>query len=163
MLHHHHTDKPDPAYLAAHADVEALYNRLGHDVSTLDDAGEPANRQALVDAGERYNTAGAQLGQATTTGELSVVRGIVVEGLQSTRLVRTRLGLDPGPDPALTAAPTAPDEPVEPHRWGGDQPHHAGSGLGAALGAGMAGGLLGSLLEGGVGEFLGGDGGGNGF
>lgn len=157
MFRHHHPDHADPAFLAAHAETEALYNHLGHDVSTLDDGGDPANRQAMIDAGERYNTAGAQLGQATTVGELTVARSIVVEGLHATRLVRTNRGLDPGPDPALPApaqAASAPDPGPSP--WGSQPARHHG-GLGGALGAGAAGGLLGGLIGGGMlGEILGG-------
>lgn len=155
----HHTDRPDPAVQAARAEVEAILGRLGHDVSTLDDGGDATNRQALADAAERYNTAGAQLGQATSTGELSVVRGIAVEGLHSTRLVRTRLGLDPGPEPAATpVVPPAPQPPAQQPAWGGRRP--GGGMFGGALGAGVAGGLLGML----GGEVLGGmlDGGGEG-
>ncbi|MGI8753826.1 MAG: hypothetical protein ACR2MN_16240 [Acidimicrobiales bacterium] len=109
MFRHHHNDQPDPAFLDAHAEVEALYNRLGDDVSTLDDGADTANRQAMIDAGESYITAGAH-GQATTICQLAVARSIVVEGLHATRLVRTRQGFDPGPDPAApVAAPAQPD------------------------------------------------------
>jgi hypothetical protein len=141
MLHHHHTDE---AFLAAHAEVEALYQRLGHDVETLDDGGDAANRQALADAGERYTTAGGQLGHATTTGELAVVRSIVVDGLQATRLVRTRQGLDPGPDPAATPPQTVQAEEPATHSTLGGLLHGHG-GLGSALGAGAAGGILGAI------------------
>ncbi|MDQ6839440.1 MAG: hypothetical protein M3137_14225 [Actinomycetota bacterium] len=159
VFRHHHSDQPDPAFLDAHAEAEALYNRLGHDVSTLDDGGNPANRQAMVDAGERYNTAGAQLGQATTVGQLAVARSIVVEGLHATRLVRTQQGFDPGPDPALpvpAAQPTPVGQQDRPRGWGDQLPRRHG-GLGGALGAGAAGGLLGGLIGGGMlGEILGG-------
>lgn len=147
MFRHH----SDARVSAAHAEVDALLGRLGHDISTLDDGGDPTNRQALADAAERYNTAGAQLGQAQTAEEMAVARSVVIEGLHSTRLVRTRLGLDPGPDPA-----EAP--PVQPETH--DQQvagHHLPNGLAGALGAGAAGGLLGGLLGGGLlGEVLGG-------
>lgn len=157
----HHSERPDPAVLTAHAEVEALLGRLGHDVSTLDDGGDATNRQALADASERYNTAGAQLGEATTLGELSVVRGIVIEGLHSTRLVRTRLGLDPGPEPAaVPAAPPAPEPVAQAPAWGSGR--HVGSGLGGALGAGVAGGLLGMLGGEVLGDILGDGGGGGG-
>ena len=138
----HHTDRPDPALQTARADAESLLGRLSHDVSTLDDGGDPTNRQALADAAERYNTAGAQLGEATTVGELQVVRSIAIEGLHSTRLVRTRLGLDPGPEPAATPIAPPPADNPQPPAWGS---HRAGSGLGGALGAGLAGGLIGML------------------
>jgi hypothetical protein len=159
VLGHHHKDE---AFLAAHAEVEALYQRLGHDIETLDDAGDPASRQALTDAGERYNTAGAQLGHATTTGELAVIRSIVVDGLQDTRLIRTKQGLDPGPDPAL-AAPAAPAGGQAPEEGGVHGLLHSHGGLGAALGAGAAGGLLGVLAGGALGEVFGGDEGGGGW
>ena len=146
MFRHH----SDARISAAHAEVEALLGRLGHDVSTLDDAGDATNRQALADAAERYNTAGAQLGQAQTAEELAVARSVVIEGLHSTRLVRTRLGLDPGPDPA-EPAPVQPDS-HEPQVAG----HHLPGGLAGALGAGAAGGLLGVLGGGILGEVLGG-------
>jgi hypothetical protein len=166
VLGHHHKDE---AFLAAHAEVEALYQRLGHDIETLDDGGDPASRQALTDAGERYNTAGAQLGSATTTGELAVIRSIVVDGLHATRVIRTHQGLDPGPDPALPtpAAPAAAGAagaaglPAGEGAVGGLLHHHGG--LGAALGAGAAGGLLGALGGAVLGDVLGGgdeDGGG---
>lgn len=94
------------------AEAESLLGRLSHDVSTLDDGGDPANRQALADAAERYNTAGAQLGEASTVGQMNVVRNLAIEGLHSTRLVRTRLGLEPRAGhhtshPAAGRAPTA--------------------------------------------------------
>ncbi len=166
MFRHHNSEQADPAFLDAHAEAEALYNRLGHDVSTLDDGGDTANRQALVDAGERYNTAGAQLGRATTVGQVAVARSIVVEGLHDTRLIRTKQGLDPGPDPAAPVpapAQCGPDQQGGPHAWGDQRSRHHG--LGGALGAGAAGGLLGGLIGGGMlGEILGGgEGGGEGW
>ena len=156
----HHADRPDPAVQAARAEADALLGRLGHDVSTLDDGGDATNRQALADAAERYNTAGAQLGQASSLGEIAVVRSIAIEGLHSTRLVRTRLGLDPGPEPA--EAPAVPPPAPAPQRpaWGSGRP--AGSGLGGALGAGIAGGLLGMLGGEVLGDVFDGDGGGGG-
>jgi hypothetical protein len=148
MFRHH----PDQAFSAAHAEVQALLDRLGHDVSTLDDAGDATNRQALADAGERYNTAGAQFGEAQSREELAVVRSVVVEGLHSTRLVRTRLGLDPGQEPAEAPPPEVAQQPAGSILGG----HHLPGGLGAALGAGAAGGLLGMLGGGILGEALGG-------
>jgi hypothetical protein len=150
MFRHH----PDAALNAAHADVEALLGRLGHDIATLDDAGDPTNRQALADASERFNTAGAQLGQAKVTEEMAVARSVVVEGLHSTRLVRTRLGLDPGPEPA--EVPTPAEQQTHAATLAA---HHLPGGLGGLLGAGAAGGLLGMLGGGILGEVLGGDGG----
>ena len=50
----------------ADAREEALrwYDRLGGQIANLSGGGEPAVKQALVDAGERYNAAGAQLDRA---------------------------------------------------------------------------------------------------
>jgi hypothetical protein len=156
MRHRHNTDD---RFLAAHADVDALLQRLSHDVSTLEDQGDPVNRQAMADAGERYETAEVQFGKAQSVGELQVARSIVVEGLQSTRGVRTRLGLDPGPEPA----PPAVTEPAadEPHHSWAEGLTHSRGGVGTALGAGAAGGLLGLLGGSVLGEVMGdGDGGG---
>jgi hypothetical protein len=154
MFRHHSTD---PAFAAAHADVESLYQRLGHDITTLDDDGDPVSRQALSDAGERYNTAGAQLGTAQSVAELAVVRAIVVEGLQATRVVRTHRGLDPGPDPATIAPPVTTPAAGTP---GLGSLTHGHGGLGGLLGAGAVGGLLGMASGGILGELLGGDEGG---
>jgi hypothetical protein len=148
MFRHH----ADTALNGAHAEVEALLGRLGHDIQTLDDGGDPTNRQALADASERYNTAGAQLGQAKTPEEIAVARSVAIEGLHSTRLVRTRLGLDPGPDPAETPPPVTQGTQAGPGAG-----HHLPGGLGGLLGAGAAGGLLGVLGGGVLGEVLGGD------
>lgn len=155
MFHRH--DRTDPAVEAARAEVQALLQRLGHDVSTLDDQGDARNRQALADASERYNTAGAQMSEATSVQALAVVRQIAVEGLHSTRLVRTRLGLDPGPDPAeVPVAPAAQPQPQPQPGWAGPRP---GGGLfgGGGLGAGIAGGLLGMLAGEALGDAMGGD------
>ena len=156
MLHRHKTDE---RFAAAKADVDSLLQRLSRDVSTLDDGGDPVNRQALADAGERYETAQVQFGKSESVSELLVARSIAVEGIQSTRAVRTRLGFDPGPEPA--PAPVADATTAEHHSW--TQGLMGGQG-GSALAAGAAGGLLGliggSLLGEGMG---GGDWGGGGF
>ncbi|MCU1693910.1 MAG: hypothetical protein JWM64_3001 [Frankiales bacterium] len=80
------------------ADVTSLYDRLGADVSTLSPGDDAVARQALADAAERYNATGALLSQADTPGEYEAARRTVVEGLAATRMARTRLGLDPGPE-----------------------------------------------------------------
>jgi hypothetical protein len=81
---------------AARAEVDALQGRLAADISNLDAGADPVNRQALADASERYNAAGALLSTASSTGELLVAKRIAVEGLTATRLVRQRLGLPLG-------------------------------------------------------------------
>ena len=157
MFHHHSTDE---GFLAAHADVDALLQRLARDITTLEDRGDRADQQALADAGERYETAGAQFGKAHTTGELSVVRSIVVEGLQATRLVRTHQGLDPGSDPTAPAVVEPAGDHPSGHSWA-DRLAHSKGGLGSAVGAGAAGGILGLIGGGLVGELLGGGDGGD--
>jgi hypothetical protein len=120
--------------------VDALLQRLGHDVTSLDADEDKVAAQGLGDASERYETASAQFLHAESIPELTVVRGIVVEGLQSCRSVRTRLGLDPGPDLAPPITETPEGQPAHEHSWA--DMAHSGRGL---LGAGAAGGLLGLL------------------
>ena len=157
MLHHH---KNDERFSAAKADVDSLLQRLGRDVSTLDDGGDPVNRQALADAGERYETAQVQFGKSESVAELLVARSIAVEGIQSTRAVRSRLGFDPGPDP--TPAPVAQAPAEEHHSW--TESLMGGQGGGSALAAGAAGGLLGLIGGSILGDAMdGGDWGGGGF
>ena len=151
MLHRHKTDE---RFAAAKADVDSLLQRLGRDVGTLEDGGDPANRQALADAGERYETAEVQFGKSESVAELLVARSIAVEGIQSTRAVRTRLGFDPGPDP--TPAPVAEAPPEEHHSW--TEGLMGGQGGGSALAAGAAGGLLGLIGGSLLGEAMGGEG-----
>jgi hypothetical protein len=56
------------------ADVESLYARLGSDVSTLAPGEDAVARQALADAAERYNAAGALMARASTDGEWAAAR-----------------------------------------------------------------------------------------
>ena len=122
----------------ARADVESLYSRLGNDVQTLAAGDDDIARHALSDAGERYNATGALMAKADTLGEYAAARRTAVEGLAATRVVRARLGLDPGPEvplppgqvPRLEAPATvqvgeeeyegSPDyEPGRPHYYEG--------------------------------------------
>ena len=151
MLHRHKTDE---RFAAAKADVDSLLQRLSRDVTTLDDGGDPVNRQALADAGERYETAQVQFGKSESVAELLVARSIAVEGLQSTRAVRTRLGFDPGPDPSPAPAAAAPVE--QHHSW--TEGLMGGQGGGSALAAGAAGGLLGLIGGSLLGDAMGGGG-----
>lgn len=84
---------------------EALrwYERLGGQIMNLH-GDEPAVRQALADAGERYNAAGAQLERATTVRQYALVRETALEGLAYVRAARIAMGLDPGPDLPMSAA-----------------------------------------------------------
>ncbi|GAA4593180.1 putative membrane protein YgcG [Actinoplanes octamycinicus] len=88
----------------ARAEAQRWYERLGGQVMNLH-ADEPAARQALADAGERYNAAGGQLQQATTVRQFELARESALEGLAYVRAARLAMGLDPGPDlPPLAAA-----------------------------------------------------------
>jgi hypothetical protein len=88
----------------AEAEARRWYERLGGQVMNLEGS-EPAVRQALADAGERYNAAGSQLAQARTVHQFHLARETALEGLTYARAARVALGLDPGPDlPPLAAA-----------------------------------------------------------
>ncbi|MEU8296702.1 hypothetical protein AB0C04_05375 [Micromonospora sp. NPDC048909] len=86
------------------ADAQRWYERLGGQVMNLH-GDAPAVRQALVDAGERYNAAGSQLDQARTVQQYRLARETALEGLAYARAARIALGIDPGPElPPLAAA-----------------------------------------------------------
>ena len=87
------------------ADVESLYGRLGHDVQTLAPGDDAVARQALADASERYTATGALLSRADSPGEFAAARRTAVEGITAARVVRSRLGLDPGPDVQMPESP----------------------------------------------------------
>ncbi|MBO4208501.1 hypothetical protein [Micromonospora echinofusca] len=88
----------------ARADAQRWYERLGGQVLNLH-GDSPAVRQALVDAGERYNAAGGQLEQARTVRQFELARETALEGLAYVRAARVALGIDPGPElPPLAAA-----------------------------------------------------------
>ncbi|MEV6345806.1 hypothetical protein [Actinoplanes sp. NPDC051851] len=88
----------------ARAEAQRWYERLGGQVMNLH-ADEPAARQALADASERYNAAGGQLQQAKTVTQFQLARESALEGLAYVRAARTAMGLDPGPDlPPLAAS-----------------------------------------------------------
>lgn len=80
------------------AQVQPYYDRLASEVSSLEPGGNPTARQALADASERLNSAGAQLSGATRPAQLQAARRTTWEGLQAIRTARTALGLDPGPE-----------------------------------------------------------------
>ncbi len=86
------------------ADAQRWYERLGGQVMNLH-GDSPAVRQALVDAGERYNAAGSQLEQARTVHQYRLARETALEGLAYARAARIALGIDPGPElPPLASA-----------------------------------------------------------
>ncbi|GGM19640.1 hypothetical protein GCM10011608_00270 [Micromonospora sonchi] len=86
------------------ADARRWYERLGGQVMNLSGE-EPAVRQALADAAERYHAAGSQLEQARSVTQYRLARETAIEGLTYIRAARVALGIDPGPDlPPLAAA-----------------------------------------------------------
>ena len=88
----------------ARADAQRWYERLGGQVMNLH-GDNPAARQALADAGERYNAAGGQLQQATTVRQFELARESALEGLAYVRAARVAMGIDPGPElPQLASA-----------------------------------------------------------
>jgi hypothetical protein len=88
----------------AEAEARRWYERLGGQVLNLS-GDEPAVRQALADAGERYNAAGSQMDQARTAYQFRLARETAIEGLMYARAARIALGMDPGPElPPLAAA-----------------------------------------------------------
>lgn len=94
----------DQALDDARAEARRWYDRLGGQLVNLRDEGGAA-RQALVDAGERYQAAGAQLAEAHTVMQLQLARETALEGLAYVRAARISLGLDPGPElPPLASA-----------------------------------------------------------
>jgi hypothetical protein len=88
----------------ARADAQRWYERLGGQVMNLH-GDDPAARQALSDASERYNAAGGQLQQAGTVRQFELARESALEGLQYVRAARVAMGIDPGPElPPLASA-----------------------------------------------------------
>jgi hypothetical protein len=88
----------------AREDALRWYERLGGQVMNLS-GDQPAVKQALVDAGERYNAAGSQLERATSLKQYELARESALEGLAYVRAARVALGIDPGPDlPPLAGA-----------------------------------------------------------
>ncbi|PRY28303.1 hypothetical protein [Pseudosporangium ferrugineum] len=81
----------------ARAEAQRWYERLGGQVMNLH-GDDPAARQALADAGERYNAAGGQLQQARTVRQYELARESALEGLAYVRAARTAMGIDPGPE-----------------------------------------------------------------
>lgn len=88
----------------ARAEAQRWYERLGGQLMNLH-GDAPAVRQALADAGERYNATGSQLEQARTPHQFALARETALEGLAYIRAARTAMGIDPGPElPPLAAA-----------------------------------------------------------
>jgi hypothetical protein len=82
----------------AREEAQRWYERLGGQIMNLPAGDDAAVKQALVDAGERYNAAGSQLERASTLKQFELARETALEGLAYVRAARTALGLDPGPE-----------------------------------------------------------------
>jgi hypothetical protein len=80
----------------AKADARRWVERLGGQVMNLTGT-DPASKQALADASERYTAAGSQMDQAQTVEQAKLVTATAMEGLYYVRAARTAMGLDPGP------------------------------------------------------------------
>lgn len=88
----------------ARAEAQRWYERLGGQLMNLQ-GDQPAVKQALADAAERYHAAGAQLERATTERQYRLAQETALEGLTYVRAARIALGLDPGPElPPLPSA-----------------------------------------------------------
>ena len=109
----------------ARADVESLHARLGNDVATLAPGDDRVAAQALADAAERYSATGALMARADTDGEWAAARRTALEGLTAARVVRERLGLDPGPAIPLETAPEAPRLDAPARVQVGEEVHEA--------------------------------------
>jgi len=81
----------------ARADARRWVERLGGQVLALTGT-DPASKQALADAAERYTAAGSQMDQAQSLAQARQVTETAYEGLYYVRAARTTMGLDPGPE-----------------------------------------------------------------
>ena len=108
----------------AAADVVSLRDRLGHDVRTLEPGTDPVARQAMADAAERLSTCTTLLERASSDAQLRTAWLAAVEGLAASRVVRTRLGLDPGPE--IPLPPTGPRLQQDTRFDVGGRPHVGG-------------------------------------
>ncbi|MFB7717725.1 DUF1542 domain-containing protein [Nocardia sp. NPDC056100] len=81
----------------AKADARRVIERLGGQVYNLTGNDEPS-KQALADAGERFNAAGSQIEQATTPAQARLAKETALEGLYYVRAARSAMKMDPGPD-----------------------------------------------------------------
>ena len=81
----------------AKAEARRWVERLGGQVLNLVGT-DDASKQALADAGERYNAAGSQLDSARTAAQSRLVTQTALEGLYYVRAARIAMNMDPGPD-----------------------------------------------------------------
>jgi hypothetical protein len=80
----------------ARSKVMPYYDRLANEVNTIDTKDNDVAQQAMADASERYNTAGAQLDTADSVEKIAQARRTTLEGLYAARAARKALGLDEG-------------------------------------------------------------------
>lgn len=97
----------------AEAEARRWYERLGGQVFLLG-GDTSAARQALADAGERYNAAGSDLEQARTVHQFRLARETALEGLMYVQAARAALGMDPGPPVPAPAAARGAGRLTEP-------------------------------------------------
>lgn len=80
----------------AKADARQAIERLGGQVYML--VGDnPASKQALADASERFTAASSQIEQANSPAQARIAKQTALEGLYYVRAARTAMNLDPGP------------------------------------------------------------------
>ncbi|WP_168699348.1 DUF1542 domain-containing protein [Gordonia paraffinivorans] len=80
----------------AKADARQAIERLGGQVYML--VGDnPASKQALADASERFTAASSQIEQANSPAQARLAKQTALEGLYYVRAARTAMNLDPGP------------------------------------------------------------------
>jgi hypothetical protein len=77
-------------------DARRRVERLGGQVLNLVGT-DDASKQAMADAAERFNAAGAQLEQVRSIAQAKQVIQTAGEGLHHIRIARKAMGLDPGP------------------------------------------------------------------
>jgi hypothetical protein len=73
------------AFAAAKARATSAYERLGFSVETVATQGNQRAADAMTDAEERWNTAGALLAEATTAQECVVAEQAAREGIDRVR------------------------------------------------------------------------------
>lgn len=81
----------------AKADARRWVDRLSSQVLTLSGT-DAASTQALADASERYNSAFAALGEATTVRQAELARESALEGLYYVNAAREIMGMPAGPE-----------------------------------------------------------------
>jgi hypothetical protein len=81
----------------AKAEARRWVERLGGQVLNLVGT-DPASKQALADAAERYTAASSQLESARTVAQCRLVTQSALEGLYYVRAARSAMGMDPGPE-----------------------------------------------------------------